>query len=395
MLVKKNNKSLTIISAIYILLITIACFNGFENRSLYLFSGISLMALSALLFLYCKPIKQTSHLFSLIIIWIMYHLFLFAKDLTTISGYTAFQHIGVVLFFWFMINLIQTKNSKLIKDYLKIIHYILMIFLLFIVTFRKSVMTNYETLVYIGLATIIYPTFDFKKRKNIKVFLLSFIWSYISYTIGARAQIMSFIIYALSYLVLKKVNFSKKFLNRCFIIYYIILNVFPIIYTWLSVSPYSEVLNNIALNLTSSRFFSGRNILWNGIYSRMSGLYDVIFGLGLNSTGLIVRSNISLHSLYVTIFSEGGLIFIIILGMLLYQIWKMLNEKNDLISKAVMAIMIAILYKQSFDISLLENNICYAIVIWLSFASGFYESKEKVVKEVQKNEKKYNLINNI
>jgi len=280
------NKLKGFISIVFVFLLFITFFNGFGFRSLYLLCGFLLLLISILLSIIIHYTKENRKLFSIIMVWIMYHVIIFAFQPTLISAYISLQHIGIIMFFWLMYNMFEKNlNVELFVKLFRVLHYSILLLLLYVVTYSKSNMFLFEPYIYLGLSTLFYATVKMKKFRAIKVFFLSLCWAYISLTIGARSQILSFIIFAGCFYLFKKIKNKTKIFNHLFIIYYICLNIFPLVYSWLSNSIYRIKLDRIALLLTSSRFFSGRDVLWINLYSSFSTPFQKLFGLGLNTTG--------------------------------------------------------------------------------------------------------------
>jgi len=110
----------------------------------------------------------------------------------------------------------------------------------------------------------------------------------------------------------------------------------------------------------------------------MNNTFSVIFGLGVNKTEAITTHlEMSLHNLYVTLLAEGGLILVVLMGLILYQIWKRLVSDTSYQSKILLSFMIVFLYKQSFDISLIENNMCVAFGVWTALALACADAKKQ------------------
>ena len=375
----KNSSSGIICIAFIILIIINTIFSGI-NRSIYLASDAIIMLLSLVLMLYIKKKNDArKKMFFIIILWIVHNLFLAFKDFTAVSFYIGFQHISIIMYFFVMIHLLEEENNnKMFLMFFRLIHYAVLLFLVYQTIFHKSGISQYEHLIYIGLATIIAIANRNKKINPIVLTALCVFWAYVSYVISARAQIFSFIIFMVSYFILKQDKIKEKTGTKIFILYYSLINLFPLLYTYLSNSSYRTTLDNFALKYTTSRFFSGRDLLWSYIYERLVGVKEYIFGLGFNEIGVFVRENISLHNLYVTLIAEGGLIMVILFGLLLLEIWKILFNKKSFMSRITMSFLIVILYKQTFDISLIENNFYIALIIWTSIAIGM---KGFVLKE--------------
>ena len=109
----------------------------------------------------------------------------------------------------------------------------------------------------------------------------------------------------------------------------------------------------------------------------MANPVDYLFGLGFQTTNRITEEmDMSLHSLYVTIISEGGVLLVILLGLLLYEIWKILVKNGSYQSSIMLSFLVVFLYKQSFDISLIENNLWVAFGVWTALALACADAKE-------------------
>lgn len=368
MKIKVRTNSVTIF---LMLLFCIVIFMGWGNKTLYLVSGVVLMGSGVLVFLKRKDFREYQKVYRAIIFWAVYQIIICLFSISFDAVYVIFQHIGILAFFWMIVNsdLFGFKIEN-IASLFKIIHYLLLIFMVTLYIINPNSLARYESNVYIALSALVFACM---KKENIsypKLIIFAFVWTYISYATGARAQCLSFVLFAICTVFLLKVQISKKIINRIFVIYYIVLNLFPIFYVWLSTSVYAVRLNELALQLTNSRFFSGRNILWQNVYRQITDWGKVFFGIGVDTTAEMVRSNISLHNLYITLLAEGGIILIVIMGIILYQIWVILNKSQSQFSKVSMAFLVAVLYKQCFDISLVENNLWVAFAVWMILGIG-------------------------
>lgn len=365
-------KRFSIFNYIFVILLSCVIFNGFGIKAIYLGCGILLMAISAFCFFSERYLSSNNKLLVLIWIWLIYHVICAFISFDSNAIYICFQHIGILFFFYMICHMDKVGLHKdFILNYCKVIHLLVLIVLLFVVFITPAVMTNFESYIYIGIATFPCLILDLKKLKSVRIIILCMVWAFLAYTIGARAQVLSFVIYLmclfLTYWLYKN---NKKLSGWLFSLYYGLVNLFPILYSYLSQSPIRNQLDQLAINLSGSRFFSGRDILWLSVYNQMTSPLNIIFGLGFKTTSELVRSNISLHNLYVTLFSEGGIILVVIFGIILFQIWNRLNESDSYISKIMIALLVVVLYKQSFDISLIENNLWVAFSIWMMLGIG-------------------------
>lgn len=376
----KKNRNIAIIEYLFIILLFINLFLGGLNRMFYLGSGVALIVLSLLMLVLVKYNKENRRIFIPILIWTILNLFYMLRDFTGISTYIGFQHIGILLYFWVITCLLsKEENKKIFVNFLKIIHIILLIVTCYLVLIKKQSNASIESYIYIGFGTFFAFIITNDKMK-IKVFMLSVLWMILAYLVGARSLSIAFLLMYFVIFFITKVNVKEKVLNFIFIAYYVLLNLFPMLYTWLATSKYRYTLDMLAIKYTESRFFSGRDILWNLVYGQLTDFSKIVFGTGFDNIGQLVRGNMSFHNLYVTLIAEGGLLLIISFGLILFSIWKKLSAKNDFKARVIMGFIIAVLYKQSFDISLVENNLNIAFMVWTSIAVGLI-SNEKEVKE--------------
>ena len=265
-----------------------------------------------------------------------------------------------------------------IKMVYRIIHYFVLFFLLFIVFMRPSLSATFESYVYIGLISIAFVIAEWKGWRYLRVIVLCLTWAVIAYMIKARAQAVGFVIFIIASISMPAlIQKHNVFVQKLFWVYYTLLNVFPMIYTAVSQSRFRPILENFSYQFTRARFFSGRDELWLAVYDKMANPVDYLFGLGFQTTNRITEEmDMSLHSLYVTIISEGGVLLVILLGLLLYEIWKILVKNGSYQSSIMLSFLVVFLYKQSFDISLIENNLWVAFGVWTALALACADAKE-------------------
>ena len=394
-------KTKFVFTFIFLIVLSFAIFDGFGNYYLYVFSGSLLMFTSIAFFIINNKTIFDKRLFILVVLWIIYHVISAFVSFSTNGLYVCFQHIAIILFGWYFVNVDNTYiDKKMLFIYLRIIHYVLLLLLLFMSFFNISGISKYESYIYIGLCTLPFALSIFKRRflMGVNIIIISVLWSYLSYIIGARAQTISFILFivlAVLFYILNKYE-KNKISYFIFILFYVIVNLFPMVYTYLSQSSYREQLDNFALYFSDSRFFSGRDVLWSNIYNRISSPGNYIFGLGFTETSTIIRSNISLHNLYVTIFSEGGIFLVVLFGLILYRIWKLICSNKNRYSFLYMSFFCVYLYKQSFDVNMIENNLWIAFIAWICLGiSASLGKKNGLIVELNLYEKKCNLDDSI
>lgn len=380
MTAKKRN----ILNHVLAALMVITTFSGFGLRPLYIFCGVSLMLLSLFALVKDWPEKNENKIYKIVATWSCYSIIVALFEHSADSLYTSLMHAGVLILFWGALHRTKDRSDRqYFVNLFKGIHYALLIFLVIVFLVSRDDLSNFETFIYIGLATL--PSAIISEKKNrkiaIKVIALSIAWAIMSYIIGARAQVLSFIIFPITFALLSIKKIKRKTLDIAFVILFLVLNIFPLCYIDLSTNQIGNNLSEMSLALTSSRFFSGRDKLWSAAYDKIDTPSKLIFGIGINGTKqLINEKGMSLHNLYVTCLTEGGLVFVTLLGVALLLTWRKLGENNTLLAKLTMAMFITVLYKQSFDISLIENNICFAVAIWSAIAIGCNAKSKKPTK---------------
>ena len=377
-------KRMNVETFLFSLLLIIAIFSGFGIRPFYIGAGLILMSFSAISLVVQKRDKEEIHSFWLLIVWIAYHLFCALSSFSVRGIYICFQHIGIIFIFWFVL---EGDKFKLLREEIKglnrIIHWGVLLVLGFLICRKSPNIAMYESYIYIGLVSIPFVIAEWKRMRRIRIICLCLIWFYVSYQVGARSQSVGFLLFILvAVLLLLFKGKGKRFLKKAFWGYYAFLNIFPMIYSYLAQSPYRATLEEISYNLTKARFFSGRDELWLSVYNQMDNGFSVIFGLGVNKTEAITtQMEMSLHNLYVTLLSEGGLILVVLMGLILYQIWKRLVSDTSYQSRILLSFMIVFLYKQTFDISLIENNMCVAFAVWTALALACADARDRVGQE--------------
>ena len=372
------NTGINLETVLFFLLLMLVVFSGFGIKTIYLGAGMVLMGVSVISLFALRRDEEEKRLLWLTIIWITYHIFCAISSFSLRGAYICFQHIGIVFIF---LMVLEGDSFKLRRENIRglytFIHWVVFLLLVFLIYRKSPNLGTFESYIYIGLVSIPFAIANWRNKRVIRIFGLCLIWFFISYQIGARSQSIGFLLFIIVMaLLLFFRDKGKSVLKKAFWVYYIILNIFPIIYSYLARSPYRATLEAISLNLTKSRFFSGRDELWLSVYNQMNNAFSVVFGLGVNKTEAITTSlGMSLHNLYVTLLAEGGVILVILMGLVLYQIWKRLVSDTSYQSKVLLSFMIVFLFKQSFDISLIENNMCVAFGVWTALAIACADAK--------------------
>lgn len=169
---------------------------------------------------------------------------------------------------------------------------------------------------------VCFVLFAFSPLKNSNyLFLRCILFSVINFIWGERtASIIIMLIYvALVYLRSAKINRTKFYT-----LYWIVISptlLFPYFYVQLSHSNIRPVLDKIAFEYTGGRFFSGRNVLWELIFSGIES--NPLFGLGFGNT-LFQDSNITIstHNVYMFLLEVGGILAVILFAVCMFAVWR-------------------------------------------------------------------------
>lgn len=146
--------------------------------------------------------------------------------------------------------------------------------------------------------------------------------------------------------------------------------IFLLSYVLLPNTTFGIFLNDLSISLFNKSFFSGREKIW-------SELWDYILNSPMIGHGISVDSNhidnisTSAHNQYLQIMLETGLIGILLFLTFLYLLWLLLlkNRKNFLGALSI-AYFIAILFYESFELTLFQNNFNIGLIQWTIITVG-------------------------
>lgn len=307
-----------------------------------------------------------------------------------ISGYyNCFQ--AVLLLFCFSI-LIQSSIRSSGYKYLLTKYTTLLYALsgLFLIASLLGQMRSVGTVISGTAMKVCFVLFAFSLLKNSNyLFLRCILFSVINFIWGERtASIIIMLIYvALVYLRSAKINRTKFYT-----LYWIVISptlLFPYFYVQLSHSNIRPVLDKIAFEYTGGRFFSGRNVLWELIFSGIES--NPLFGLGFGNT-LFQDSNITIstHNVYMFLLEVGGILAVILFAVCMFAVWRsyyLTIEKES--TKIVSAYFLGLLIFMDFEMFLLVNNFVVSLFWWLLLALPFAVgradfSQGNLIKEINR-----------
>ena len=154
------------------------------------------------------------------------------------------------------------------------------------------------------------------------------------------------------------------------VIIFVILSVVIIAYARLPDSPQAVQLNAIVLDYTDKNLLSGRDRFWADLIALIQ--QQPVFGYG---AGALPENYLDLgfsaHNSYLQISLQVGMVGLTIFLLLLWQIWRLFRrQRSHPVVRVSGAFFVAVLVHQTFEVSLLQNNLTLGALQWLVIACG-------------------------
>ncbi|WP_368073005.1 O-antigen ligase family protein [Virgibacillus salinus] len=129
-------------------------------------------------------------------------------------------------------------------------------------------------------------------------------------------------------------------------------------------------LNEVSLKYTDKSLFSGRQRLWEGAINNVVDSDKVLLGLGNNVQFELLNGY--LHSLYVQLFYQGGLVGLLLFMCVLWIIMSLIKETKNVSTdhrlKTLVSFFIGILILQVFEGQLIYSFSVISVLSWLILA---------------------------
>lgn len=293
-----------------------------------------------------------------ILIFFIFFLIYFINSLTI--GYSLKNTIlcFIILIYLYYI----TENKFSFKDF-NVINYCMKLYLIInlfqvvIVNNRYGIEFNTNTL---GLKVfLIYTLFFLNKKRKYNLWRILCIFLII--LSGTRSSLLAIILLEGGYFIFKTIKLKSY---KKFFCIFIAMKVF-FIWLYAIILPQILILNKWSQKYTNKNFFSGRNVLWEkGILILKD---NILFGIGSSFDSFIITGKkLSLHNLDIRIMLEVGLIgYTIFIVYFLFLIDRIQEMKIDKDSKYMFfSVLISILFQQTFEISLTQNNVIVGLIQW-------------------------------
>lgn len=300
-------------------------------------------------------------------------------EMRTSALYTGIQALMLLAFFVIMV---QMSTEEPVFE--KIVRWFTILFYIMVVVYLAAEFSGGVNHLwnYISITTlkICYVLFAFTLIKNSRHLLLRCAaFAVINFILGERtAAVIIPVVYVMLW-YLKRARLTRGKFYALFWLVALPCVLFPYAYVQLSHASFRSALDALSLEYTGGRFFSGRNVLWELIFSGVSS--NPLFGLGFGNT-LFQDNNITLstHNVYMFLLEVGGLAAVVLFLLCMFSVWKAYYPSIHLErTKIVAAYLLGLMLFMDFEMFLVSNNFVLSLFWWLLLAVPF------VTRDFQKN----------
>ncbi|XEV12680.1 O-antigen ligase family protein [Vibrio alginolyticus] len=317
-------------------------------------------------------------LFILVFISILHQLFVLSvndKNDLLRSFYVAAQWwicIGV----FFLMSFIKADE----KDF-KFISGIIVFFLIFNVIYQiiTGVGFVHATNIYSSLIMLVTLfSCSVNIRRNIMCFWIFFLGLVCIYLMGARFSLLGLI---LGFVIIQiSLNGLIKLLKSLFWIVFIISNSFVVGIVYIYNNGIGFVLNQVVFDYTGKQLFSGREKMWGDFIEAI--LSSPFYGYGFSAQASMFSDvDYSTHNLLLAIGIQQGVVGVLLFVMIIMTInimslSKFIDKGHDYILYPAVIIPV-VLFQQSFELSLTQNNVSYMVTFWMLLGLTFFSKVNK------------------
>lgn len=223
-------------------------------------------------------------------------------------------------------------------------------------------------LIAFGMVLILTQMYDGNEKRFFQ--LLLFVFIVCTFLSGMRSAVISEVAGIFLLFCYKFVGENRRFNNLIFVLVTVSCFLVPFIYLEFY-SPSTDFTRDASFWIqtqvhyySGSRFFSGRNVLWDYIFPVVSEYF--FFGCGVGfSPGMIFDTNLSTHNLFLFIRLELGMLGLLAFIGLLFTVWRscFLQPMSE-VKYAVQSVMFIIMLQQTFSLGLLGGKGVYSILCW-------------------------------
>lgn len=134
-------------------------------------------------------------------------------------------------------------------------------------------------------------------------------------------------------------------------------------------------LNELLVEWTGRRLFSGRNLFWGDLLNAIQAKPLIGYGAGALAENF-TDYGWSSHNLYLQVTLQVGLVGLVALFMFFATIWHLLwAGRGSRMARLSAAFFIGILLREVFEVSMIQNNLQSGVFAWLIVAAGLGASR--------------------
>jgi len=142
------------------------------------------------------------------------------------------------------------------------------------------------------------------------------------------------------------------------------------IYIWLKTTSIGNALNDLSLSIFNKNLFSGRIEVWEQIFHKIMEKPFLGYGVGVDAR-MFTEQRLTAHNFYLQVLLENGVVGLIIMLLVLFGIWKLLNRNLESFAARWSAcFMLGLLVYENLELTLTQNNLSIAMFQWLIITFG-------------------------
>lgn len=207
------------------------------------------------------------------------------------------------------------------------------------------------------------------RNKHIQ-YIIMFLGFLVCCSTLSRSIVLSLIIAYIVVLLWQVITYKHWIYMTIIVVYMCVLLFITVSYADLGNYVGVGKIDQMIFNISHKNILSGRQKFWGALIEIIFS--GPIFGYGPGATPSdFINSNLSTHNLYIQTGLQTGIIGITILITQVIWIWHLLWQgRRNKIVRLSAAFMVGILFHQTFEVSLTQNNLKIGLLQWFIIALG-------------------------
>lgn len=141
-------------------------------------------------------------------------------------------------------------------------------------------------------------------------------------------------------------------------------------------SAWGVQLNELLIQLTGRRLFSGRNLFWGDLLNAIQASPLTGHGAGALAENFTAYSWSS-HNLYLQVMLQVGLVGLVALFLFFGVVWQLLwAGRRQHTVRLTAAFLVGIMLREVFEVSMIQNNLQTGVFAWLIVAAGLSSARQ-------------------